>query len=92
MKEELTKMGYREVEPNTWLKPVGYTLLVYVESLKTLYHYIKGKDGVIHIYTSKEVSTLQEIKDFEAYVPYSMGDPIASFELNVPIEERINNE
>ena len=87
MKDNLLRMGYRELKPGTWVKPMGYVIAIYLEKENKWSSYFKGEDGDIHLYTSMDVDTMTKLKDAEAYTPVSMGSPDSTFELGVPIEK-----
>ncbi len=68
----LIAMGYREVDPGRWLKPIGYQLFSYSESKNEWNNWLKGADGKIHCYQSKVFrenfgSYLAQLKDWECF-------------------------
>ena len=50
MKDTLTKMGYRELVPNTWAKPIGFHMFAFELDKNLFGNWFKAKNGDIHIY------------------------------------------
>ena len=68
MKKDLTAMGYREIAPRKWAKPVGYTLFIFVEETNEFQNWFAhNTTGQPMLYSSR---TLTEDKEFLGWLKY----------------------
>lgn len=69
MKKDILTMGYREISENYWSKPVGYSMYVisFKDNQYKFINYFVGIDGDIHVYESKVIEDLRELKEAESY-------------------------
>lgn len=75
IRDSLLAMGYREVKPGKWFKPIGYQCFVYDENTERWANWFKNKFGDVNIYESKLIrddekyygTFLKQLKEFEAF-------------------------
>jgi hypothetical protein len=85
-------MGYHEVKPGQWVKPVGYVLFAYSEGKNTWANWFKGANGKLVCWETKEFnldpkqggSFLGMLKGFECWTRTDMSiNCDSTFELGV---------
>jgi len=82
-------MGYKEVKPKRWMKPIGYQLLSYNEDTNDLSNWFKDIKGEIVLWERTSLLSafeargdyLQQLKMFECYTRTDI-DVASNFELN----------
>ncbi len=75
LREALLSMGYREEQPNKWLKPVGYVLFSYNETTNQWANWFKSSKGDIEYWETNQFvhdenkagSYLYQLKKFECW-------------------------
>lgn len=78
MKKELIKMGYREVGPSVWAKPVGRTLFVFQEEKRKISLHFYGKEGAPLVFCSGVLPENYEEDDTLDFSGFEAG--LADFE------------
>lgn len=85
-------MGYRELEPGWWFKPVGHVLLSFVETDSTWSKHFKAATGKVMRWESKpmplhEADPLRWLKDVECYGRLDVDpDGTSHFELGTALD------
>lgn len=76
IREALIAMGYKEVKPKNWMKPIGYQLFSYNEEKNEWVNWFKDGNDKIAIWETKsfrrDVDTLHQIKEWETWTKTDM--------------------
>lgn len=94
--EQLTSLGYREMEPNIWGKPVGFHLFIYEVDKKKWANHFVGNNKKLLIWETitftqgEEDELVENIGVVEQYTKIHMGN--WEYPLNFTTQiEQINN-
>ena len=65
-REALLAMGYKEVKPKRWMKPIGYQLLSYNEDTNDLSNWFKDIKGEIVLWERTSLLSAFEAREITA--------------------------
>lgn len=79
MHKDLLKMGYREITPNVWAKPVGMCLFTFETEKLKFTNWFMGRDSTYHIWnTAKFDESINEfllfLKESEKRTRITVGE------------------
>ncbi len=100
VRQALQAMGYREMKPGTWGKPVGFVLFTFEEDTNTLTNWFRAVTGEVMVYNANKLtpdaverygSPLYQIKEFECFARTDVSGVNSQFEF-MTLEEVVGEQ
>lgn len=86
-REALIAMGYREVKPGQWLKPIGYQSFGFNEKTSEWVNVFKDAQGNVSVFQSHKLNddnSLSYVETLKKFECYTRTDIDTGFETGVP--------